>query len=161
MPRIAFVNKMDRVGADFASVVSQLRSRLLAPAVPVQLPIGLEDKFRGVVDLVRMKGVIWPEENFGMDIQEIEIPAELRDEAKAARERMSRPWPTSRLADGEVLEGKEFSARDQRGAAQGPDRAAHRPGAVRLGVPQQGRAVAVDAVVEYLHRRSTSRRWWA
>src|SRR5688572_22574241 len=67
VPRIAFVNKMDRIGSDFDSVVSQLRDRLQAPVVPLQLPIGAEDKFRGVVDLVGMKGYVWPEENFGVD----------------------------------------------------------------------------------------------
>ena len=88
VPRIAFVNKMDRVGSDFMSVVGQMHSRLQAPAVPIQLPIGAEDKFKGAVDLVTMKGLVWPEENFGMDVQVIDIPAELRDEAQAARERM-------------------------------------------------------------------------
>jgi elongation factor G len=88
VPRIAFVNKMDRVGSDFGSVVGQMHSRLQAPAVPIQLPIGAEDKFKGAVDLVTMKGLVWPEENFGMDVQVIEIPSELRDEAIAARERM-------------------------------------------------------------------------
>ena len=88
VPRIAFVNKMDRVGADFSAVVEQLRERLSAPAVPIQLPIGAEDDFQGVVDLVRMKSVIWDDDSMGMNMTVGEIPENLVAEAEAAREQL-------------------------------------------------------------------------
>ena len=88
VPRIAFVNKMDRVGADFSAVVEQLRERLSAPAVPIQLPIGAEDDFQGVVDLVRMKSVIWDDDSMGMNMTVGEIPENLLAEAEAAREQL-------------------------------------------------------------------------
>jgi elongation factor G len=88
VPRIAFVNKMDRVGADFNSVVEQLRERLSAPAVPIQLPIGAEDDFQGVVDLVRMKSVIWDDDSMGMNMTVGEIPENLVADAEAAREQL-------------------------------------------------------------------------
>ena len=88
VPRVAFVNKMDRTGADFDRVVRQIKSRLGARAVPVQLPIGSEENFAGVVDLLRMKAIYWDTENMGTTYEAREIPAELQDAAKAAREAM-------------------------------------------------------------------------
>ena len=88
VPRMVFVNKMDRAGADFSMVVSQLKDRLGAQAVPINFPIGAEDEFKGVVDLVRMKSIIWSEEDQGMSYVEEEIPAELIGEAEALREQM-------------------------------------------------------------------------
>ena len=85
VPRIGFVNKMDRAGADFLNVVKQVREMLGSKAVPLQLPIGAEDDFKGVVDLIKMKGVIWHMETEGMTFDEIEIPADLVDEAKEWR----------------------------------------------------------------------------
>ena len=85
VPRIGFVNKMDRAGADFLNVVKQVREMLGSKAVPLQLPIGAEDDFKGVVDLVRMKGVIWHMETEGMTFDEIDIPADMVDEAKEWR----------------------------------------------------------------------------
>ena len=85
VPRIGFVNKMDRAGADFLNVVKQVREMLGSKAVPLQLPIGAEDDFRGVVDLVRMKGVIWHMETEGMTFDEIDIPADMLEEAKELR----------------------------------------------------------------------------
>jgi elongation factor G len=86
VPRLAFVNKMDRVGADFGRVVGQLRERLNANPVPIQLPIGREEEFRGVIDVVRMKAIVWNDETMGSQYAVEEIPAELADEAAAARE---------------------------------------------------------------------------
>jgi len=77
VPRIAFVNKMDRVGADFLRVVDQVKDRLGANPVPIQLAIGKEEDFRGVVDLVRMKGIIWDEESRGAKFQLVDIPSEM------------------------------------------------------------------------------------
>jgi elongation factor G len=85
VPRIGFVNKMDRAGADFLNVVKQVKEMLGSKAVPLQLPIGAEDDFIGVVDLVKMKGVIWHMETEGMTFDEIEVPAELRAEAEEWR----------------------------------------------------------------------------
>jgi len=78
VPRMAFVNKMDRAGADFLRVVKQIKQRLGSEPVPVQIPIGAEDHFEGVVDLVEMKSIRWKEENMGSEFVEGEIPAELQ-----------------------------------------------------------------------------------
>ena len=88
VPRIAFINKMDRIGADFDRGLKMMRDRLGANPVPVQLPIGKEDKFRGVIDLVKMKAILWDDESLGARYEVAEIPAELLDDALAAREAM-------------------------------------------------------------------------
>jgi elongation factor G len=88
VPRLAFVNKMDRSGADFNKVVGQLRSRLGAKAVPIQVPIGAEEGFEGVVDLVKMKSIIWDVASQGTEFKYGEIPADLMDECVKAREFM-------------------------------------------------------------------------
>jgi len=85
VPRMAFVNKMDRVGADFFNVVEEMRDKLNANPVPIQIPIGVEDTFRGVVDLIKMKGIIWDEESLGMEYDEIEIPDDLKEKAAEYR----------------------------------------------------------------------------
>jgi elongation factor G len=84
IPRIVFVNKMDRTGANFFKVYEQIRDRLQANAIPIQIPIGSEDNFSGVVDLVTMKAIVH-NDDLGKDIQETEIPAELREKAEAHR----------------------------------------------------------------------------
>jgi elongation factor G len=88
VPRLAFVNKMDRQGADFFKVYSQMKSRLKANPVPIQIPIGAEDKFEGVVDLVRMKAIYWDESTQGMKFELRDIPANLQDQAKEWHEKM-------------------------------------------------------------------------
>ncbi|MBK7043392.1 MAG: elongation factor G [Rhodanobacteraceae bacterium] len=88
VPRLAFVNKMDRTGANFSKVVDQLKSRLNAYPVPMQLPIGAEEGFEGVVDLLKMKAVIWDMANQGTSFAYGEVPASMLDAAKAAREFM-------------------------------------------------------------------------
>ncbi|WP_343703530.1 elongation factor G [Chitinophaga sp.] len=85
VPRIGFVNKMDRSGADFLNVVKQVREMLGANPVPLVLPIGAEDNFKGVVDLITMKGIIWDEAGKGATFEEIEIPADMKDEAEEWR----------------------------------------------------------------------------
>ena len=85
VPRIGFVNKMDRAGADFLMVVKQVKDMLGSKAVPLQLPIGAEDDFIGVVDLIKMKGIIWHMETEGMTFDEIEIPADMLEESKLWR----------------------------------------------------------------------------
>jgi elongation factor G len=81
VPRIGFVNKMDRAGADFLNVVKQVREMLGSKAVPLQLPIGAEDNFKGVVDLIKMKGIIWHSETEGMTFDEIPVPDDMVEEA--------------------------------------------------------------------------------
>jgi len=88
VPRIAFVNKMDRAGANFLTVVKQVKERLGAAAVPLQLPIGAEDSFKGVVDLIKMKAIFWDESTQGMKFEEKEIPAEMQAACKEWREKM-------------------------------------------------------------------------
>jgi elongation factor G len=85
VPRIGFVNKMDRAGADFLNVVKQVKEMLGSKAVPLQLPIGAEDDFKGVVDLIKMKGIIWHMETEGMTFDEIEVPADMLEEANEWR----------------------------------------------------------------------------
>ena len=86
VPRLAFVNKMDRQGADFFKVVKQMKERLKANAIPLQLPIGAEENFKGVVDLVRMKAIYWEEANMGVKFDVKDIPSELIDSANEYRE---------------------------------------------------------------------------
>ena len=88
VPRLAFINKMDRVGADFFKSYHHIRERLKGNPVPIQLPVGAEEKFEGVVDLVRMKAIYWDEASQGMKFDVREVPAELLDEANKWREKM-------------------------------------------------------------------------
>ena len=88
VPRIGFVNKMDRSGADFLNVVKQVREMLGAKAVPLQLPIGAEDNFTGVVDLITMKGIVWNEEDKGMTFKEVPIPADMVEEVTQYRQEL-------------------------------------------------------------------------
>ncbi len=88
VPRIVFVNKMDKIGADFYASLDSIKERLGARAVPIQIPIGAEDEFKGVVDLVRMVAIVWDEETLGAKFHEEEIPAELKDKAEELRTEM-------------------------------------------------------------------------
>ena len=88
VPRIAFVNKMDRVGADFLRVVDQVKDRLGSNPVPIQMAIGAEEDFKGVVDLVRMKGIVWDEESRGAEFQLIDIPSDMLEQCQEWREHM-------------------------------------------------------------------------
>jgi elongation factor G len=88
VPRMIFVNKMDRAGADYLRVIEQVRERLGANPVPVQLPIGAEEKFAGVIDLIRMQAIYWDESNMGTTYEAREIPEDLLADAKAWREKM-------------------------------------------------------------------------
>ena len=88
VPRICFVNKMDRIGADFKETLAQIGSKLQGNAVAIQLPIGAEDKFRGVVDLIRMKALVYQDETMGADYEIQDIPADMLEEAKAFHEKL-------------------------------------------------------------------------
>src|ERR1700720_4153432 len=87
VPRIAFVNKMDRVGADFERVVGEIRDKLKAKPLLLQLPIGSEEKFSGVIDLIESRALIWDEDRLGANYRVAAIPAELQAEAAGAREK--------------------------------------------------------------------------
>jgi elongation factor G len=88
VPRIAFVNKMDRIGADFERTVSMMRTRLAANPVVIQLPWGREDQFKGIIDLLRMKGILYKTETMGADYELVDIPEEYADQAHKMREAM-------------------------------------------------------------------------
>jgi len=88
VPRMVFVNKMDRAGADFDMVVSQLRERLGCNAVPIQMTIGAEEEFKGVIDLIKQKAIIWNEDDMGMTFEYEDIPADLEDKVAEMREYM-------------------------------------------------------------------------
>jgi elongation factor G len=88
VPRIGFVNKMDRQGSDFLNVCRQVKEMLGSDALPLQLPIGSEADFKGVVDLINFRGIVWNEEDMGMTFNEVEIPAEMLDEATEYREKL-------------------------------------------------------------------------
>ena len=88
VPRVAFINKMDRVGAEFPRVVDEIRDKLKANPLPIQIPIGAEEKFAGVVDLIENKAILWDEDRLGAKFRIEEIPADLRDAAHTARDKM-------------------------------------------------------------------------
>ncbi|MCZ8188119.1 MAG: elongation factor G [Beijerinckiaceae bacterium] len=88
VPRIVFANKMDKIGADFYRCLSDIKTRLGAKPVAIQLPIGAESDFKGIIDLIRMKGVVWDDDALGASYRDIEIPADMLDKAKEYREAM-------------------------------------------------------------------------
>lgn len=88
VPRICFVNKMDRAGADFFNVVNEIKDKLKAKPVPLQIPIGAEDTFQGVIDLIVNKAIIWDEENFGMTYKYMDIPEDLKETANEWRQNL-------------------------------------------------------------------------
>jgi elongation factor G len=110
VPRIVFCNKMDKTGASFEQCISDIRQRLGAKPVPIQLPIGSEASFRGIIDLVRMKAVVWEDEALGAKYHDEEIPAELRDAAVKARQEMIEACvELDDQAMEDYLNGKEIS----------------------------------------------------
>ena len=88
VPRVCFINKMDRIGADFYRAVDTIVDRLQARPVPIQLPIGAEDQFKGIVDLVKMNARIWLDETLGAKYEDVDIPADLVEKAKEYREKL-------------------------------------------------------------------------
>ncbi|MEX2463580.1 MAG: GTP-binding protein, partial [Balneolaceae bacterium] len=88
VPRMAFVNKMDRTGADFYNVVEQMRKKLGANPIPIQIPIGSEENFKGIIDLINMEGIIWDDESLGAKYDIVDIPEELKEKADEYRKIM-------------------------------------------------------------------------
>jgi len=108
VPRIVFANKMDKVGADFFRCLADIIDRLGAKPIAIQLPIGTEQQFKGLVDLVRMKGVIWNDESLGAKYEDVEIPADMLDQAKEYREKLvEAAVELDDTAMGAYLDGKE------------------------------------------------------
>merc|ERR1712098_811314 len=110
VPRMVFVNKMDRAGADFERVIGQIRKRLGANCVPIQLNIGAEEEFSGVIDLIKMKSINWNAEDKGMTFTYEDIPADLLDKAEKYRSEMieAAAEATDELMD-KYLEGSELT----------------------------------------------------
>ena len=153
VPRIAFVNKMDRTGANFYRVLEMMNDRLGATPVAIQIPIGAEDKFQGVVDLIEMKGYIWDVEgDFGMKFKEVEIPADLQEKAAEYRAKMIE---TAVEADEKLmeryLEGGEISNDEIKAAIrQGTIALQFNPVLCGTAFKYKGIQKLLDAVVEYL-----------
>src|SRR5437868_3277812 len=117
VPRICFINKLDRAGASFDRSFESIITRLGANPVALQIPIGLEDQLKGVVDLISMKGLIWKDENKGAEYETVEIPEDLKDQAAAAREKLIEA--VASIDDDlmhKYLEGEEICEQDIRKA---------------------------------------------
>ncbi len=152
VPRIAFVNKMDRAGADFLRVVEQIRERLGSVPVPLQIGIGAENLFQGVVDLIKMKAIYWDDENMGINYEEKDIPTELRELADKWREHM---LEAAAEADEELmeayLEGGELSEEQiKRGIRTRTLANEIVPALCGSAFKNKGVQSLLDAVVEYL-----------
>jgi len=152
VPRLAFVNKMDRTGANFFKVYEQMRSRLKANPIPIQVPIGAEENFRGVVDLVKMKAILWDEASQGMKFEYGEIPAELVDTCQEWREKMveaaaeaNEELMNKYLESGELTEAEIKFALRMRTIAQEIT-----PMLCGSAFKNKGVQAMLDAVVEYL-----------
>ncbi|PFH10163.1 elongation factor G [Collimonas sp. PA-H2] len=152
VPRLAFVNKMDRTGANFFKVFEQMRARLKANPVPMQVPIGAEDKFEGVIDLVKMKAIYWHDDTQGMTFDYREIPAELAAEAAKWRENMveaaaeaSEELMNKYLEEGDLTEAEIKAAIRQRTLASEIV-----PMMCGTAFKNKGVQAMLDGVVEYL-----------
>ena len=152
VPRMIFVNKMDRTGADFLTVVSQVKSRLGATPVPVQLPIGAEDDFKGVIDLIKMKAINWNDEDHGMTFSYEAIPAELQELAEEWRSHLveSAAEATEELMD-KYLEGEELSEAEIKNALRQRTLANEIvPMTCGSAFKNKGVQAVLDCVVEYM-----------
>ncbi|GAB2190245.1 elongation factor G [Sessilibacter sp. MAH2] len=152
VPRIVFVNKMDRAGANFRSVVDQLKSRLGATPVPLQMTIGAEDEFKGVVDLVKMKSILWNEADMGMTFEYGEIPEEILDECQSMREELVEAAAESNDAlMNKYLEGEELSEEEIKAGIRARTLANEIvPVIGGSAFKNKGVQAMLDAVVEYL-----------
>jgi elongation factor G len=151
VPRIVFVNKMDRTGANFYKVYAQVRDRLRTNAVPIQLPIGSEDSFKGIVDLVKMKAYIYTND-LGTDVQEVDIPADMVDVVKEYRVKLveSVAETTDALTE-KYLEGEELSEAEIRtGLRTGTIAGTIVPMICGSAFKNKGIQLLLDSVVDYL-----------
>ena len=152
VPRIVFVNKMDRIGANFFRVDEQIRERLKANPVPIQIPIGAEDNFKGVVDLVRMKAYVWNDEKKPTDYVEEEIPAEVKDKAEEYRAKLIEAVSET---DDSLMEkffaGEELTEEEiKKGIKAGCLRMTITPMLCGTAFKNKGIQPLLDAVVDYL-----------
>ena len=152
VPRLAFVNKMDRSGANFFKVFDQMKSRLKANPVPIQVPIGAEDKFEGVVDLVRMKAIYWDEASQGMKFDLREVPADLLAVAKEWREKMveSAAEASEELMNKYLEEGDLSEAEIKRGLRQRTIVGEIVPMLCGSAFKNKGVQAMLDAVIDYM-----------
>src|SRR6201996_8905190 len=154
VPRIAFVNKLDRTGADFARVVAMMEERLGVAALPLQLPIGAEGDFRGVVDLLRMRALVWDKDDASAPYRVADVPAELLDEARRARARLVEAIVEQDDATLDAwLRGEEISVEAlQACLRKGTLAAAFVPVLAGSAFKNRGVEPLLDAVVDYLPR---------
>jgi elongation factor G len=152
VPRLAFVNKMDRIGANFFKVHDQMRARLRANPIPIQVPIGAEERFKGVVDLVRMKAVLWDEASQGMKFDLVEIPADLLDTCEEWREKMvEAAAEANEELMNRYLESGELSIEDiKSGLRQRTIAGEIVPMLCGSAFKNKGVQAMLDAVIEYL-----------
>ena len=152
VPRIAFVNKMDRAGADFFKVCEQMRDRLRATAVPIQIPIGAEENFKGVVDLVKMKAILWDEENKGTTFRYVDIPAELQEQADEWHEKMvEAAAESSDVLMEKYLEGEKLTEEEiKQGLRKRTINLEIFPMLCGSAFKNKGVQAMLDAVIEYL-----------
>lgn len=152
VPRIAFVNKMDRAGADFFKVCEQMRDRLRATAVPIQIPIGAEENFKGVVDLVKMKAILWDEENKGTTFRYADIPAELQEQADEWHEKMvEAAAESSDILMEKYLEGEKLTEEEiKQGLRKRTINLEIFPMLCGSAFKNKGVQAMLDAVIEYL-----------
>lgn len=152
VPRIGFVNKMDRPGADFLRVVQQVKQRLGATAVPIQLPIGAEENFKGLVDLVRMEAIYWNEADKGMTYEAKEIPAEMQAQCKEWRDKLvETAAEASEELMNKYLEGEELSREEiKRGLRVRTLKGEIIPMLCGSAFKNKGVQALLDAVIEYL-----------
>ncbi len=152
VPRIAFINKMDRVGADFTMSWGSIKEKLSANPIPIQIPVGSEDQYKGVVDLLKMKAVVWADDSLGANYRIVDIPEELLDEAEKMHEYLvEHVAEFDEALTEKFLEGKDITAEELKSAL--------RKGTISLkGVPvlcgaafkNKGVQPMLDAVVDYL-----------
>jgi elongation factor G len=152
VPRICFINKIDKMGADFEHAVDTIRKRLSAKPVAIQIPIGQEDKFKGVVDLINMKAVVWKDETMGAEYETEEIPAELKKKAEAFHAQLVESIAEN---DDEMLhkflEGEEITADELRSSLRKSTIALKVfPVVVGTSFKNKGVQPLLDAVVDYL-----------
>ena len=153
VPRIAFINKMDRIGADFQHGVSMMRDRLGANPIPIQLPIGKEDYFKGLVDLVAMKGIVWDDDaTMGAEYKVIDIPAEMVEEANAAREALIEEISSSdEVLMEKYLAGEELTVDEVKTAIRkGTHDTSFTPVLCGSAFKNKGVQNLLDAVVDYM-----------
>ncbi len=152
VPRMAFVNKMDRMGADFLRVVEQLKDRLGANPIAMQLPIGAEENFKGVVDLVRMKAILWNEEDRGMTYKLEDIPADMVDQCNEYREKMveSAAEASEELMDKYLNEGDLSEEEVKQGIRQQTLANEVVPMFCGTAFKNKGVQAMLDAVIDYM-----------